>query len=1083
MVNHLINQTVATSDLKAASYYLKGAELTGNAVLWDLHPTVAAGLGIEAGASLTREQIGGLLAGRRVDGEKIDGKQYAKVRDMGIDAKTGEHKVSSPIGSYDFCPQPGKSVSCCWAFAPPTEQATIMRAHLDASRYAVREVIIPEIAVCRAGKGGQDGEVSGHVAVVEFTHTTERQTVGPDGKVTPGDMGIHTHTLIPNAVFDGENGRVGSLHTARVRGTISEANAAYNARLAQNLRDAGYDAALDPVTRTCVIRTVPQEVCEHFSKRSRGIEAAAKATAAERGEDWNELTQDQREARLDLMGQKIKWSNKGGKDDVAAFADWRRQAEDIGWKPPLSFVSELQRPELSDEQRHRLAYETALPFLEAAYEQKTTLSQWDVRSAATWGLIHSGYHGVSDTNAVTQLFREHGIRQDGERTPLIWGQEEGKHYISITTGLHESQEREFLSLAKAAAEDRSAAIPADLLERKIATSGLDFSDKHGKAQLAMVRRLSEARFAVGIGAAGSGKTALLSSMVSAWKDLGRDVWGVAVAHQQADALTDAGISENRVAALSGPNLPKTRTFIEAAKAGRIALNDRSVVIVDELATLGTRQALELLRLRERHGFTLVCIGDDRQCSSIEAGAIVDLTRKALGSDQVPEILSTRRQVSEREKLVVGLLRKGEAKQAIDLKREDGTAIMVPGGYRETIAAVAAKYVERLRETGQAPAISAATNRDAHEISIAVRAERRALGQLGPDVRHVRAVGQKGHEYNLALAVGDKVRLFATAKARFADGSGGRIGRNGHVLQVLALNAEGMTARALKTGKQGFIRWDDLTTKTGRVHLAYGDCVTINAGQGATRKEGNILALPTGSRAIDGHSAYSALTRHTDWCCLMTSEAAETAEVRQSRTLDDPRPITEDDRWGNVGRHIAYQPAKDLALSLLERASQIFRGSVRDFAPSLQPAEARVARQEPPSHAQDHFAERQAEEATRPVANEIVASMEALALHLEAREARRMRVAAGMVAEGALPFSEAQDRLISAILAEQTKGAARDAIHDLPKRIPGAETAEQVEARVVQEFGEAVERACLIEESPRERAHERQAQQQGHGMTL
>ena len=62
----------------------------------------------------------------------------------------------------------------------------------------------------------------------------------------------------------------------------------------------------------------------------------------------------------------------------------------------------------------------------------------------------------------------------------------------------------------------------------------------------------------------------------------------------------------------------------------------SVVAVDEWGLLGTRQALELLRLRERHGFKIVALGDlDKQCQSIEAGAIIDLSRRALGAEQVP----------------------------------------------------------------------------------------------------------------------------------------------------------------------------------------------------------------------------------------------------------------------------------------------------------------------------------------------------------------------------------------------------------------------------------------------------------------
>jgi hypothetical protein len=77
----------------------------------DAHPAVLAALGIEADGLLSREEVNALLVGRRADGEKIEGKHYAKERRLPTNPKTREDKRSIPIGSYDFCPTPDKSVS------------------------------------------------------------------------------------------------------------------------------------------------------------------------------------------------------------------------------------------------------------------------------------------------------------------------------------------------------------------------------------------------------------------------------------------------------------------------------------------------------------------------------------------------------------------------------------------------------------------------------------------------------------------------------------------------------------------------------------------------------------------------------------------------------------------------------------------------------------------------------------------------------------------------------------------------------------------------------------------------------------
>jgi hypothetical protein len=105
------------------------------------------------------------LAGRRTDGERVEGKHYAKERRLPVDPKTGEERYSGPIGSYDFCPTPDKSVSVAWAFASPVEQARIYNAHLEAAREAVG-YIASEVGRARLGSGGQDGVEPGHVRMV-----------------------------------------------------------------------------------------------------------------------------------------------------------------------------------------------------------------------------------------------------------------------------------------------------------------------------------------------------------------------------------------------------------------------------------------------------------------------------------------------------------------------------------------------------------------------------------------------------------------------------------------------------------------------------------------------------------------------------------------------------------------------------------------------------------------------------------------------------------------------------------------------------------------------------------------------------
>jgi hypothetical protein len=202
---------------------------------------------------------------------------------------------------------------------------------------------------------------------------------------------------------------------------------------------------------------------------------------------------------------------------------------------------------------------------------------------------------AGDVLAVTKRMREEGIEQYGELTAVVWGQEPGKRTISVTTALHEAQEQEFIRLAKAAADDRSGALPDPLLQSKIRDSRLDFSDAHGKAQRVAIERLGRGgRFGFVIAAAGAGKTTALKPLVAARHEQGRDFYGISLAWRQADDLTDAGIPTRNVKALS--------VFFDAVAEGSITLGKRSVVAVDEWGLVGTRSALELMRQQVRYGF-------------------------------------------------------------------------------------------------------------------------------------------------------------------------------------------------------------------------------------------------------------------------------------------------------------------------------------------------------------------------------------------------------------------------------------------------------------------------------------------------
>jgi energy-coupling factor transporter ATP-binding protein EcfA2 len=234
------------------------------------------------------------------------------------------------------------------------------------------------------------------------------------------------------------------------------------------------------------------------------------------------------------------------------------------------------------------------------------------------------------------------------------------------------------------------------IDRAARESGLDFTDEHGRAQMKAVHALGEGgAYGVLIGRDGAGKSAMLKVMTAVWADKGREVYGASLAREQAEAMTDGGIRKDNIQAFS--------VLLDVLNDGRLKLGRSDVVAVDEVGQIGTRQMLDLLRHRDAMGLSIVGLGDNRQCSAIEAGEIISLSRRALGADAVPEILTTVRQRSERERKIVTHFRENRPARAIAMKREDGFAHMVMGGPAATVAAVERKAATGCRRTSSSTA--------------------------------------------------------------------------------------------------------------------------------------------------------------------------------------------------------------------------------------------------------------------------------------------------------------------------------------------------------------------------------------------
>lgn len=941
MAEHLLEPTMPAEAAALAAYYACAPGAAGAGpeafagtvprVREDLDPGLAQLLGLSPRRPPDEEAIAHILAGHRADGTPVP----------------GQHTQGRTVSFVDLCFSADKSVSLAALMAPTAAERALLHAVHREAVAATMATIKTVLGRARRGRGGRNGAEAGRIAWIAFDHMTSRPTteIADQDPVTgetfthlatvrvAGTPQVHTHVCVPSVVLTA-SGHVGGLDLAELRGRVREWGGLYQAHLATGLRRLGVEVGLDPKTGAARLAAVPEPVRAAFSRRTAQGEAAARAYAASQGLDWDSLPPRR---RVGLLKQGTQGDPRAAKtDDLGDVASWRAQAAAVGWEPGSVINLDRPTPLPSRPERLAIARAAAEPVLAQAFTGEAVLDGSEARVAAARGLIASGVLAAEEIDDVAQALVSGGI-PDGETRASVIAREvpgpRGETAIRLTTGAHVARENRLVTLARAAAADRSSALTVAEVEVGAAAAGLNLTGPHGEAQASAMRAVGTGgRVGVLVGAAGAGKTALVSGLRAAWAAQGRTVIGTAVAWRQAQALTEAGIPEEQCIALAA--------LLARARAGTLRLDRESVVVIDETSLASVRNALDLLELREAVGFTLIAIGDPHQGRSVEAGGTVQLLTRALGG-AIAEVATTIRQRTARERDLANRVRAGQVTEVLDVLREEGRARLAPGTLAEATEAIADLWQERVAAVGEeAVLVLAPTRADCRAVGAAIRRRRQASAKLGPDLVTVEAIDQAGDIYEIPLAIGDRVRLYGKTYARGA--GAGLLGVNGSVVEVRGVRTDGLVLRAAG-GREGLVSWAALRDReTGRIRIGEGTVQSLAAGQGVTSEEA-ILACPRGSEGVDLPQLYVGLTRHRSTSWIVLGEGAERRAVSAHRPLGDARPIRAADLWGHAAQVFAQRPRSELATELLERAHAARRAAEDTFRRGLARMEARAAR--------------------------------------------------------------------------------------------------------------------------------------------
>lgn len=892
-----------------------------------MDPAVADMLGLETHRPPTTDEIANLLYGSRADGKELPG-------------------AARKISFVDFGLSPDKSVSLAFAFAPTiAEQMAIHQAHKDAVE-STMEYVSQEIGMARRGHGGAKGAERGEIAWIGFDHFSSRPTVEiprQDASGRPytdlaklhvaGDPHLHTHVMVPNVVLAGKH--VGGLDLDRLKGRVREFGKYYQAHLATNLRRHGVDVRLDLKSGNARIAAIPDHARDWFSRRSRDSVESARDYASRQGIDWGSLDGL---AQSKMVRESARRNRLLKDDSTDDWMSWKAQAAKLGWEHRSVLRPNEVTPLPDRKQRHEIAWKAVMPMVDEFFQRRAVVSGAELRVLAATGAIASGIVDPGEISAITAAFREKGIIQHGQATKLQWTQEPGHRTgpdrTTITTVLHESQERELVALVQAAHADKRGALTGKQLAEAVERSGIQFNAEQSAVQHEFTQG---GRFAAAFGVAGAGKGTLLKAPVIAWERQGLTVTGIASGWVQTEELAGAGIEDRAAVA----------KFLSPRYQQKANLGVNSVVVLDEATQIGTRQLLEVMRLQKEKGFKLVVLAGPGQTQSVEAGSTVNLLTRALGKAAIPEVTTIVRTRDPDEIRTQTLLREGRAAEALAVKRHNGSLLMVEGGYRHAVDRTARLYMERIAANKHDPGFtigaSASTNEEAREISAAIRKLKQEAGMVGKTRHVLEAQDQNGERFDLSLAKGDHVRVFARL---YPKGSGpGPMSSNGSVLTVVDVAANGIVLRSEK-GREGRFTWNDLRQKdaaqrpAGRPMLNYGDVSTIFSSQSQTRTEW-IDAMPNGTARINGFMAYVAESRQRSKSWMVVSDGAERKAIAESRPQRDARTIRAQDVVDHMAKNLSRQPTKLSALEFLDRARNLRHGAEAANLRGLLPGHSRL----------------------------------------------------------------------------------------------------------------------------------------------
>lgn len=803
------------------------------------------------------------------------------------------------VAGYDVVFSPVKSAALLWALDPREHvRQAVWQAHQEAKTSAL-SMLEEHAAFTRTGAGGiAQVDTQGLVAVA-FDHYDSRD----------GDPNLHTHVAIANKIC-GTDGVWRSLDGRAVYRITVAASEHYNtafqtaltARLGVTWTARSIPGKAEPIHE---ITGIPTALIEHYSRRRNRLyvqyEQLIAAYRTEHGRDPDPATCHKlaRQATLDTRNGK-----KPPRSLAAMRAAWTRQLT-TAFGPDAIRTVMAAVPDPQAEQRTTAAVSEAdvtamaSAVLTAVAEQRATWTQWNVHAEAERLARADGHTTNADAhrdlvNRVVTAALAPGSSIGVEapslvNEPTVLRRADGSSvFVQHRAGRYTSQhvldaEQRLVDAARTATPY---GLPADSV--RVALHAFDQQASHrldaGQRDLVAAFATSGAMIAVGIGAAGTGKTTAMRAYLHTAHAHGQRVVPLATSAASAAVLAaDLGVPAENLHKflhehLSGEHagvLGRTDTDGDPdtaasapvpAAVAQFAVGPGDVILVDEAGMAGTFNLDRLRAIAAYHRATIRLLGDYRQLGAVESGGVLRLIAADVGAT---ELQTVHRFTDPAEAAATVKLRVGDT-SALEFYEANQR---IQGGSRHAMLDHVYTGWHTDMTAGRVSIMCAATTADVTALAARARLDRVALG-------HVERTGVELRDGNLA-GRGDWV-VTRRNKRRLVCNQGQDFVRNGDGWTVTARHRDGsLTVRHLR--HRGTVRLPaDYVTQ--HVELLYA--TTVHRAQGDTVDTTHALITSDVTR----ENLYVAATRarHHTRLYTVTHDLLDLDEDRRlDRTRYDP----------------------------------------------------------------------------------------------------------------------------------------------------------------------------------------------------